>query len=225
VTNSFSPLRLSENGRNINSYSIFDIYEDSKDVIWFSGFSGIISYNPLTKKSHLHVLTANSTPINSFVWVGVLEDKKGRYWSVHSDSGLCQFDPLTDKARVIGGNDDPNVNGTFIAGEIFEDSRGIIYLCGFEGGFITFNPDTGKFKIYHHDASDPSSVGYESCHAWIEAKNGLIWFGTYGGGVGVFNPVPKSSKHSQQTTGWCRIMSFSYCRQEWTLLGRDDAED
>jgi len=196
VTNSFSPFRLSENGRDIGTYGTFFIHQDSKGIIWFSGFPGIISYNPLTKKSHFHLLTANSALIDSSAWIGVLEDKKGRYWSVQTKAGLCQFDPVTDKARIFGRNDDPNLSGsgTLIIGEIFEDSRGILYIYHFEGGFTTFNPDTGKFKIYHHDASDPSSVGSESCHAWIEGKNHLIWFGTSGGGIGVFNPETEKFK-------------------------------
>jgi two-component sensor histidine kinase len=126
--------------------------------------------------------------------VGILEDRKGRYWSVNAVNGLSQFDPVTSEARIFGASNDPDSIGNFIAGEIFEDSRGILYICEFEGGFITFNPDIGKFKVYHHDASDPSSVGDESSHAWIEAKNGLIWFGTYGGGIGVFNPYTEKFK-------------------------------
>ncbi|HEX3168022.1 MAG TPA: triple tyrosine motif-containing protein [Chitinophagaceae bacterium] len=177
---------LSDNGRDFWAYGTFFIFQDSKGIIWFSGFSGIRSYDPLRKKSRFHLLTANSTPIDSFRWIGVLEDKKGRYWSVNEEAGLCQFDPVTDNARIIGR---ANLTNTFPAGEIFEDSRGVFYIYRFEGGFTTFNPDSGKFKVYHHDASDPLSVGNESCHAWIESKNHLVWFGTSGGGIGVFNPA------------------------------------
>jgi ligand-binding sensor domain-containing protein len=197
-TNSFSPFRLSENGKDLDTYGTSFIIKDSKDIIWFSGFPGIISYNPFTKKSHFHLLTANSAPIDSFGWIGVLEDKKGRYWSVQDKVGLCQFDPITDKAQIFGR---PNVTGTFPIGEIFEDSRGIFYLYLFEGGFVTFNPVAGKFKVYHHDASDPSSVGSESCHAWIEGRNHLIWFGTSGGGIGVFNPETEKFKTFTSSDG------------------------
>jgi ligand-binding sensor domain-containing protein/two-component sensor histidine kinase len=195
ATNSFSPFRLSENGRDLYTYGTFFIFQDSKGIIWFnSPWSGIISYDPITKKSHYHLLTANSAPIDSFNWVGVLEDKKGRYWSVQNNVGLCQFDPVTDKARIFGGNDKDKPSLFFPSGEIFEDSRGILYIYPFEGGFTTFNPDTEKFKTYHHDASDPSSVGSESCHAWIEGKNHLVWFGTQGGGIGVFDPAIEKFK-------------------------------
>src|SRR4030095_7667930 len=104
----------------------FDIRQDSKGVVWFSGFRGIVSYDPLTKKSHLHLFDAHSTPVSNFGWVGVLEDKKGKYWSVNEEVGLCQFDPVTDKLRIFGGNRDYS-SGVFPAAEIFEDSRGIIY--------------------------------------------------------------------------------------------------
>jgi ligand-binding sensor domain-containing protein/two-component sensor histidine kinase len=191
VANSFSPFMLSENGKNFWANGTFFIFQDSRGIIWFSGFSGIRSYDPLRKKSRFHLLTANSTPLDSFRWIGVLEDKKGRYWSVNEEVGLCQFDPATDNARIIGR---ANLTKAFPAGEIFEDSRGIFYIYRFEGGFTTYNPDSGKFKVYHHDANDPSSVGNESCHAWIESKNHLIWFGTSGGGIGVFDPATEKFK-------------------------------
>src|SRR6185369_15489013 len=65
---------------------------------------------------------------------------------------------------------------------------GIIYTCGWGGGFITFDPDRESFKVYHHDPKDPTSVSNETAHVFHEAKNGLIWFGTIGGGINVFNP-------------------------------------
>jgi ligand-binding sensor domain-containing protein/two-component sensor histidine kinase len=197
-TNTFSPLKILENNRDINPKGSLQIEQDSKANIWFSGEFGLISYNPRTKQSHSYRFHNDSADINSRWCTGVLEDRKGRYWTSNWYNGLYQFDPITSHVHefnVDGGSNSISTNKT---GEVFQDSRGIIYLCGWEGGFITFNPDTKVFKIYHPDRKDPSSVGYNSCHSWLETKNGYIWFGSFGGGLGVFNP--KTEKFRTFTT-------------------------
>ncbi|HEV8507088.1 MAG TPA: two-component regulator propeller domain-containing protein [Chitinophagaceae bacterium] len=197
-TNSFSPFRLTENSTDINPSESLNIEQDSKENIWFSGVFGLISYNPHTKKSHSYRFHNDSANINSRWCVGVLEDRKGRYWTSNWYNGLYRFDPITSHVRVFNADGRSHSISTNNIGEVFQDSRGIIYLGDRDGGFITFDPDAEIFKIYYHDPNDPSSVNYNSCHAWLETKNGLIWFGSFGGGLGVFNP--KTEKFKTFTT-------------------------
>jgi streptogramin lyase len=88
---------------------------------------------------------------------------------------------------------DPETGPTAF-GPLFLDRKGIIYVEGWNKGFITFNVSNGKFKVYKHDPSDPTSVRQESALGFIETDNGLIWFCTHGGGVGVFDPNTEKFK-------------------------------
>ena len=58
-----------------------------------------------------------------------------------------------------------------------------------------------KFKIFHHQSNDPFSVNNESCHSFSEGKTGMIWFGTYGGGIGVFDPRTERFRSFTTTDG------------------------
>jgi ligand-binding sensor domain-containing protein/two-component sensor histidine kinase len=193
-TKSFFRFPLFDDGKKISTTQAWDFYEDSKNNIWFTGGFGLASYNRTTKKNRLYNLYSDDGPEKSVECIGIIEDKKGRFWTPCWNVGLYSLDPATGKIRIFNPKDaDDSLTSDQLA-TIFEDSRGILYTCGWEGGFITFNPDSEKFKIYHHDPKDPFSVSNETAHMFHETKNGLIWFATIGGGINVFNPATKKFK-------------------------------
>src|SRR5262249_48306706 len=162
--------------------------------IWFSGAGGtFIRYDVLTKTCHAIQFSDKSFDLNSAPCIGMVIDKKGRYWTVNYDRGLCLFDPVTGKTEIFSIHKISD-NGSEGMATLFLDSKGFIYANGWNAGFIRFDPDSKTFEIFHHDLKDTFSVNQESSHAFLEAKNGLIWFCTFGGGVNVFNPVTKKFK-------------------------------
>jgi len=171
------------------SPNLTNIYKDSKGVLWLAGESRIISYNPVTKKSREYKLYDNSSSENTGQFMGVVEDLRGRFWAANFGDGLYNIDTVAGKLHKFGmpGNINPG-NANYIE-SIFKDSRGIIYLGIREGGFVTFNADGEIFKVYHHNVNDPNTVSSESATTFLEAKNGLIWFGTANAGLNVFNPA------------------------------------
>jgi len=191
-TKSFSRFPLTDNGKKIENGGAWIIYEDSRNNIWFTGGNtGLICYNPTTKKSRLYKFfyADDGSEYSSWGCQGIIEDRKGRYWVTGWSVGLYSLDPATGKVRIFSADDKPNSLTTNDVATLFEDSKGILYMCGWGGGFITFNPDNETFKTYHHDPKDPTSVSHETSHSFLETKNGLIWFGTIGGGINVFNPA------------------------------------
>jgi hypothetical protein len=193
-TKSYSPLVLSQSGKPINIGGFTNCFKDSKDILWLSGWAGIVSYDQKTKQSRLYNFYDDSGPLEARAFFSVLEDRKGRYWATNMDStGLYRFDPVTGKVKRFAKDKYPSLI-TNNLGILFEDSKGTLYIGGWEGGFITFYPDDETFAIYHHNAADTSSLSNETVSFFHEGKNGLIWFGTYGGGLGVFNPLTKKFK-------------------------------
>lgn len=193
-TRSFSRFPLTMNGEKIDDHGVWIIYEDNKDNIWFTGYPKTVCFNRFTKNTRQYqTFYSDSGLVASEQCVGFIEDRKGRYWLGQTANGLFSLDPVTGKVRRIHINDKPNSLSTNSLNVFAEDSRGIIYMNGGDGGFITFNPDSETFKIYRHDPKNLTSVSNDNDHVFLEAKNAqgqsLIWFGTFGGGINVFNPV------------------------------------
>ena len=81
----------------------------------------------------------------------------------------------------------PSYNFTTVDGlpnnvirSLFVDSRGILWI-GTENGLSKF--ENGSFQNFYEE----DGLGFNSCWAIEEDQEGNLWFGSYGGGVSVFD--------------------------------------
>jgi hypothetical protein len=123
----------------------------------------------------------------------------------------------------ISGNSQqvPSYNYTTVDGlpnnairSLFVDSRGIVWI-GTENGLSKF--ENGRFKNFF----ETDGLAFNSCWAIAEDKNGNLWFGSYGGGVSVFDG--KKFRVFTQKDGLAdnRIRHF-YPYEDKMLIGTED---
>ncbi|MDJ0839066.1 MAG: two-component regulator propeller domain-containing protein, partial [Acidobacteriota bacterium] len=133
------------------------------------------------------------------VW-SIDEDKSGRLWIAALPGGLHLMEPdAIGKFKRFP--DDPKLPDGVGSGrvqQVLEDSEGTIWAAVLGGGLhrLVREPD-GKFRFvrYRHTYTDPTSPSHDSIWCLFEDRSGLIWFGTYGGGVNRFDPVGKGFVH------------------------------
>lgn len=74
-------------------------------------------------------------------------------------------------------------------------SQSIVY-CVLQGkeGYMWFGTDDGlnrydgySFKVFHHDAKNSRSLGYPRVYTLFEDSSGVLWVGTWGGGLNRFD--------------------------------------
>ena len=193
-TNSFSTFPLMIDGKKINARGFWDIYKDRSDMLWFTGWAGVVSHDIKTATTRAYELHTAAGRRAFPGCIGVAEDNRGRYWLPSWGYGLYLFDPATALVNPYQVGPGPNSLSTNYLSKIWKDSKGFLYVNGWDGGFIRFDPEKEQFKIYKHDPADQYSVGSNHCHSIIETDDGLIWFGTMGGGVNVFNPATQKFK-------------------------------
>jgi signal transduction histidine kinase/ligand-binding sensor domain-containing protein/DNA-binding response OmpR family regulator len=58
---------------------------------------------------------------------------------------------------------------------------------GTRSGLSIYHVDTGEFENYQNEIDDPASLSENSIHSIFKDQNGSYWFGTYHGGVNIFN--------------------------------------
>ena len=68
---------------------------------------------------------------------------------------------------------------------IHQDRRGYIWFCT-ENGLDRF--DGYNFKNYQHDPSNQRGLADDNINSIMEDENGLLWLGTWGGGLNRFDP-------------------------------------
>lgn len=87
-----------------------------------------------------------------------------------------------------------------------------------ERGLFVFHRETKRFEVYHHDAEDPSSIGFGAIEHVYKDSKGVIWVCTYGGGVSITSRNP-----SEITT--IRTLSLSGRTPGGLVFGLSEHDD
>ena len=190
MTHTLKPFFIIEKNKNIFENNItFQIYEDSKDNLWFATIRGLVFYNPLTRQHHWYQHDENdSTSLSAISCTSILEDRKGRYWVTTWGGGFDAFDPATGKFKAYKVNGSDNSLSTDNLHEIFEDAEGRLFLGSMGGGVNVFDPANEKLKVYRHRVYDSTTISSDFVTGFKQSKQGMLWFCTSGGGINAFDP-------------------------------------
>src|SRR5665648_232766 len=126
----------------------------------------LIACNPVSLSNPLELSENNpnsalSSPISTekVDWT----DKTIRFEHISLDQGLSQSVVLA----------------------ILQDHQGFMWF-GTQDGLNRY--DGYEFIVYKHDPSDPNSISNSFVQALYEDVNGIIWIGSFGGGLNRFDP-------------------------------------
>ena len=131
-----------------------------------------------------HDLTIMSLELskNKQLWIGTFR------------SGIYRYNPATGEAvQYLKGPGANSINNNEIF-SIKEDRNGNIWLGTNGGGINVLNPNSGEIYKYVSDASNinkRTAPASNFIRSFAEDKNGVMWVGTYGGGISVFHPDTK----------------------------------
>ncbi|MFT7029172.1 MAG: methyl-accepting chemotaxis protein/streptogramin lyase [Marinoscillum sp.] len=89
---------------------------------------------------------------------------------------------------------------------VFKDSRGYIWIGTIDG---LNRYDGYQIKIYKSDKDDPKSIVDNIITSIAEDQNGMLWVGTRGNGISIFNPETEEFSIPDPTTS---VLSSVYVR-------------
>lgn len=124
----------------------------------------------------------------------MLEDSAGFIWIGGNYSGLSRLNPKTRKIDEFSFDSQlySNINSNDVWTYI-QDRKGNFWVSFFQVGLVKFVPDSNNplgaiNKIFVHSSEDSTSLGDNTVNSIYEDSEGNIWVGTYGGGLGKYNP-------------------------------------
>jgi signal transduction histidine kinase/sugar lactone lactonase YvrE len=166
---------------------VYGLCGDADGTLWTAG-DGLKRLDRSTGMftSFRHDST-NSESILTNQCDAVFEDSKGTLW-IGTSAGLDSFDRAhgtfrhfwVDEGYRKGHHAD--FYGNHFIQRIYEDRTGRLWLCT-NGGPVAFNRTTGKFKPYAINPAAPDSDGAHSVSSMCEDDRGVLWVGTWGGGL------------------------------------------
>lgn len=111
----------------------------------------------------------------------------GDIW-VGTESGISLFDPENKTFQ----NFKPDLREFGMTGSVVNalllDDRGTLWVGG-NDGLLEFDVKQKRFvNCYRHSGQDSGSLVNNNVRALYQDRSGLIWVGTRGGGISIFNP-------------------------------------
>lgn len=121
----------------------------------------------------------------------LLNDSQENLWIGTYSGGLYRWmrngdDSFTKKNFRYRPNTPRGLSNNIIR-NIYEDSKGNIWIATGDGlcqlPVTERYKEEPKFKVYRNDENDEGSLSHNYILALYESKNGIMWVGTFGGGL------------------------------------------
>lgn len=195
-THQWMVYKTDNSGNGLKSNGIQSLLVDSKGTLWCGTMNGYLQrYHKATNTFSAYLLEPD--PINTPNFIqGIVEDAKGFLW-IGTENGLCRFNPKTltwDYLRHNPKNPHSLSGNNIQSKAIYFDAKGNLWVGTWNNGLNFIAKDElykEKPKVKHWKTSEEKKKGSFSNNnvlAIHEDKKGIMWLGTYGGGLNRFDP-------------------------------------
>lgn len=174
--------------------SIRVIFEDSSANLWVGTQGGLhlLDRGSGTLTTFSEGLISRSELLKNISVI--MEDRHGNIWIGTEENGAVRYDPKTKNIVVLRNRPDNKKSLSHDrVRSIYESSDGNLWI-GTQNGLNLLPSDLTDaayldldFQHFYHDPYDPSSIGSSAVWSIFEDRSGILWFGTWGGGLSKYN--------------------------------------
>lgn len=199
------------------------IMQDSRHNIWIhTNTPQFFRYDPASVKLSTYSLKDieplnKANDRNTTLYVdNFFEDDHQNFWISTANAGLLQYDRKEDKFILIV-DEEKGQNGLYYSygiHGILQDRDENIWLAT-DKGISVFNPYRQHFRLVRHEEDNPGSLPKEELQACIQAGNGDILVGTWGGGLTIYD----SNWTFKKTTHFTGPFEYNLI---WSFIQNDD---
>ncbi|MGE5365089.1 MAG: two-component regulator propeller domain-containing protein [Bacteroidota bacterium] len=193
-------------GKNSISHNrIGYIYCDRDNILWIAAGNGLDRFDPATEKfTRYKNNPRDKNSIHASDIMYIMEDRNGKMY-LASQQGLSVFDKKTGKAHHFIHSSDDNLS---ISDEsllcLHEDSEGLLWIGTWGLGLDVYNPRTRRFTHYRYNKKDNNSLPHDIVMSISEdplGRKNIIWIGTSGGGLAMFNKATGKFQRYTENSG------------------------
>jgi len=168
------------------------LYMTPDDVLWVGTNmnGGLSKLNPVNGTFTNYMPNPDVPGSLSGEPTSILEDSQGNLWVGTWGQGLNLKRAGTDYFEVLSHKPfEYQALPSDKVQAIFEDSKLRLWVAT-ENGLSLYNRSNNQWQHYQHVMGDPESLSDNRIQskAIVEDKHGMLWLGTWGGGLNWFNP-------------------------------------
>jgi len=181
------------NGKGLNDDVVWAIHHDEDSVVWIGTYKGGLNrWDRKTGKfTYYTAVEGKSSYINDNHIRSIEDDGRNLLVGTYS-GGLNIFNKSTGKFRSYENDARDSFSlGANQVQSMLIDSKGNYWIGTFGGGLnkllLIDNKGIARFKRYVYNPNDPFSLNDNRVYAIYEDRNGVLWIGTFGGGLSRFD--------------------------------------
>lgn len=205
------------NPKSLPGNHVTAIFQDSGQQVWLGEWDhGLIRYDKTTD-SFIEVANAwkaDCRLTDNRIQV-IHESELGMLW-IGTEGGINQYN--THTGEMIHFTHEPqkksiNANGVQSNAFVF-DSQGNLWVGMWSHGFNKIVWDSKKtthpeFYSWKHNPEDTNSINNDNVISMHFSENGILWIGTFGGGLNRFDTVNHTFTHYTEEDGLANNIVFS----------------
>jgi ligand-binding sensor domain-containing protein/serine phosphatase RsbU (regulator of sigma subunit) len=193
---------------SISNMNIISIFKDRSGVVWFGTESaGVNKY--ISSGRQMKLLKNDRDNTNSLSNNNVFsihEDSSSMLWIGTRGGGLNKYDPKTNTFKHIGAKDPGMMNILSFC----KESNNKIWVGTDGNGFYLLDSTGVAVQHFRFDPKSANSISNNAISAITVDKDRILWIGTYGGGLNVydqeqnrFRNFPIDRKNAMKNVVWC----------------------
>lgn len=204
------------NRRDPNSLShntVFSINGDRFGGLWIGTDDGLNRFNRINETFlQYHHKSNDPSSLSNCTIRAIFEDLSGTLWIGTDYDGLNRYNRTEDNfTRFTHNPDDPNSLSHNSVRAIAQDSSGVLWIGTFGNGLNklvlssehgknrkpseVFMPEKRIFPRYTHNPRNKNSLSNNSIQSIFIDSEGILWIGTFGGGLNRFDPKLEKFEH------------------------------
>ncbi|SFE41913.1 ligand-binding sensor domain-containing protein [Thermoflexibacter ruber] len=175
--------------------AFIELYEDKEGNLWASSNGGgVYLIPPSREREKVRIFHADSTDNQGFKGRAtnkIRQDKHGLIWFLNAEEGVSVYNPQNKRfTNYEKDARNPYSLSNNSTGGFCEDRSGNIWIGTYQSGLnYSDNRQKGKasFQLFQHSPFIPNQLPNQAIAAIFEDSEGLLWIGTYGKGISVYN--------------------------------------
>ncbi len=199
--------------KSLSHNSVFSIKGDRFGELWIGTQDGLNRFNRISETFlQYHHRSDDPSSLSNCTIRAIFEDLSGTLWLGTDRGGLNRYNRIENNfTSFLHDPDDLNSLSHNSVRAIAQDSSGVLWIGTFGGGLnkMVLGKDFSKnksssevlegekqiFTRYSHNPRDKNSLSDNSIQSIYVDRKGILWIGTFGGGLNRFDPKLEKFEH------------------------------